>query len=124
MLRVTYRSNNSGGGWWLTTADWKALEERGWSVKWRRWLGSDAGEASKDFESLVDAVREWEGITKQDAADEGCNCCGPPHSFSAKNEKGEVEDHCSGDGVVQLLYPGTPETLREAAKRLSERAKQ
>lgn len=28
-MKVTYRSNNSGGDWWLSDADWKALEAYG-----------------------------------------------------------------------------------------------
>lgn len=31
---VTYRSNNSGGGWWLSADDWHALDEAGWNVHW------------------------------------------------------------------------------------------
>lgn len=31
---VKYRSNNSGGSWWLTTEDWKKLHDAGWVVHW------------------------------------------------------------------------------------------
>lgn len=31
---VEYSSNNSGGSWWLTPEDWKALEDNGWTVEW------------------------------------------------------------------------------------------
>lgn len=31
---VEYDSNNSGGSWWLSDEDWKALEDAGWTVMW------------------------------------------------------------------------------------------
>lgn len=31
---VEYDSNNSGGRWWLTDDDWRALEAAGWRVHW------------------------------------------------------------------------------------------
>lgn len=31
---IEYSSNNSGGRWWLTDAQWKALERAGWEVEW------------------------------------------------------------------------------------------
>lgn len=33
-MYVEYNSNNSGGHWWLTDDDWKALEKAGWIVEW------------------------------------------------------------------------------------------
>lgn len=92
MTKVTYSSNNSGGGWWLTDEDWHALEEAGWEVAWRkdmggytdedgRWLGALATEATRDGLSYNEAIREWESITRQCADDEGCPCCGQPHYF-------------------------------------------
>lgn len=33
-MYVEYRSNNSGGDWWLSDDDWKALERAGWVVRW------------------------------------------------------------------------------------------
>ena len=95
-MRVRYSSNNSGGEWWLNDKDWKALEAAGWEVKWfrdsairesgrydvmanarktGRWLGALAAEASKEFETPADAIREWEKITGKDAGEDGCSCC-------------------------------------------------
>lgn len=34
MNYVEYMSNNSGGHWWLTDQQWKALEKAGWIVAW------------------------------------------------------------------------------------------
>ena len=31
---LEYRSNNSGGSWWLSDDDWRALEKAGWIVHW------------------------------------------------------------------------------------------
>ena len=33
-MKIEYSSNNSGGSWWLTPADWRALEDAGWDVQW------------------------------------------------------------------------------------------
>ena len=33
-MYVEYSSNNSGGSWWLTDENWKALEDAGWMVHW------------------------------------------------------------------------------------------
>lgn len=92
-MKVRYKSNNSGGSWWLKDDDWKALEAAGWQVEWSkdeewkdadgvRWLGALAAAAvSPDVESVDVAIAEWERVTGQDAGAEGCNCCGSPHSF-------------------------------------------
>ena len=34
MFVVHYRSNNSGGSWWLSEENWDALEAGGWVVHW------------------------------------------------------------------------------------------
>ncbi len=163
MTRVEYSSNNSGGSWWLTDADWKALEDAGWTVVWGgqdfchskfgaflsrenrapntcaeeeckghrryqsyaeaiasgddgRWLGALAKEASKDFPSLADAIREWEQLTGKEASDNGCSCCGPPHSFSTTDEAGEWQ-YASGDEIVGCLYPRVAgKSMREIAE--------
>jgi hypothetical protein len=95
-MKIEYSSNNSGGRWWLSDDNWKALEASGWKVAWckdekpikigeytmknadenGRWIGALAKKASKDFENVGDAIREWEKITGLEASDEGCNCCG------------------------------------------------
>ncbi len=88
-MKITYSSNNSGGEWWLTTSDWRALEEAGWSVEWRDsdvW-GKKRGDrefattASVDRRSMGMAIAEFEDITEQNADDPGCPCCGQPHNF-------------------------------------------
>lgn len=99
---VRYRSNNSGGSWWLSTSDWEALEVGGWNVHWTgadsditygnrplekvarnkdSFLGAEAQSAAGVFDSVDDAIESFESITGQNAASIGCNCCGPPHSF-------------------------------------------
>ena len=79
-----------------------------------QWLGSAAREASKDFPTLKDAILEWEEVTGMDAADEGCNCCGPPHTFSTS----DPYEYVSGDGVVSVLFDTDGMSLREMAKKL------
>jgi len=94
---VEYYSNNSGGRWWLSDADWLALEAAGWKVNWHkdeehrllkagadgRWLGALAGSATKmGASSLKEAADEWERVTGKSATDAGCPCCGQPHRFT------------------------------------------
>lgn len=101
---VEYSSNNSGGYWWLTDEDWRKLEAAGWEVDWYgestsnfvvrsltsegRFLGALASSARRQALSLEMAIAEWQYITGQDPADEGCNCCGSPHSFYVYDSSG------------------------------------
>lgn len=75
-----------------------------------RWLGALATRASVEAEDMGTAIREFERITGQEASDEGCNCCGAPHSFSADGE------YLSGEDSLPYLFPGKtiPKSLREA----------
>ena len=88
---VEYSSNNSGGSFWLSDEDWKKLEEAGWEVNWEktRWLGALATGATRRGLSLKEAIKEWAEVTGQDPADEGCNCCGAPHSFTEYGPDGK-----------------------------------
>jgi hypothetical protein len=102
MAKIEYSSNNSGGSWWLSDEDWKALEAAGWDVEWvadeeedrlisvknDRWLGALATRASKETSDPQEAVREFERITGQNAGDIGCTCCGPPHDFTFEDDEG------------------------------------
>jgi hypothetical protein len=97
MGKVKYSSNNSGGSWWLSDEDWLNLEKAGWKVQWYRndphmkqwvdepdngrFLGALASNATREGLSLKMAIAEWEDITGESAYDEGCRCCGEPHSF-------------------------------------------
>jgi len=108
MGTLHYSSNNSGGSWWLSDDDWRALESAGWTVHWvrddasrgrswaradkdGRWLGTLATTAEKaDVVNPAEAVSEFERLTSQDAYAEGCNCCGPPHSFSFEGDDGST----------------------------------
>ena len=117
-MYVEYDSNNSGGSWWLKAKDWEALEAAGWIVHWvqprkdsfmgygrstesyenpltpherhpdAEWLGGVAMSAAKETDDLQSAVEEFERVTGQDASAQGCNCCGPPHSFTLYDDEG------------------------------------
>lgn len=78
-----------------------------------RWLGCLAREAHKEFDTIGEAIKEFEEVTGQDASDEGCNCCGAPHRFAWD------DDYCSGEGCLQYLFPDKeiPSSLREAIER-------
>lgn len=118
---VKYDSNNSGGHWWLSDEDWDKLAAAGWNVHWNghggrrpessysdplapvkdvgeRWLGARTGSAAKEFENPADAIAEFERVTGQDASAEGCNCCGPPHSFEYEDADGK---HYASAEVVE-----------------------
>lgn len=100
-MKVTYDSNNSGGHWWLKDDDWKALEKAGWVVHWKpeRWLGALATSAEIECETPQEAIRSFEAATGQNAADEGCNCCGAPHAFHWDDYRG----HVSGEECAATL---------------------
>ena len=100
---VEYSSNNSGGSWWLDDKDWYALEEAGWEVDWirnedrlfkdndpTRFLGALATSAKRYGLSLKMAKAEFEDITGANADDDGCSCCGQPHSFYAYDSEGNM----------------------------------
>ena len=137
---VEYSSNNSGGGWWLTDANWYDLEKVGWKVHWLkdetieifkpdsegRWLGALATKAHKDFPSVKDAIKEFEEITGQNVADEGCNCCGPPHTFywgrAISNYDGPSDaeyGYVSGEDILSIMYDNVPNSLRDATEQLN-----
>lgn len=105
MGTIEYSSNNSGGSWWLTDENWKALEAAGWKVDWvadrdpdkpsilapdsdGRWLGALAMRATKETDDPEAAISEWEQITGEDSTAEGCNCCGNPHDFTFDDGEG------------------------------------
>lgn len=133
-MLINYRSNNSGGRWWLTDDDWHKLEKAGWKVEWvakedhsssllssfnvdGRFLGALAKSASKEFETPGEAMREFEAITDQTVSDEGCNCCGAPHEFSWG--EGEKRGYASGNDCLEHLYKDVPTSLREACEKLN-----
>ena len=115
-MEIKYHTNNSGGSWWLKDKDWKSLEKGGWNVEWvkdsdnvfskgqERLLGALAHYASKDFEIVSDAITDFEELTGVDVSDDGCSCCGPPHSFNWKTNKGEYQ-YASGEELLEYMYP-------------------
>lgn len=124
--RVKYNSNNSGGNWWLKDEDWKKLEEAGWKVYWakdegksERWLGALATQAEKEFDTMKEAILEFEKVTGQCATDQGCNCCGEPHDFSYIKKDGS-HDYYDGTSVLNEFADSKEELLaRLLRSRLS-----
>lgn len=80
-----------------------------------RWLDALATKANKEFPDLASAIREWERVTGLTASEEGCNCCGPPHTFSG-HDAADQYHYASGDGIVDILYPNAPKSRRAAAE--------
>ncbi len=77
-MYVEYTSTNSGGSWWLTDEDWRALEAAGWVVAWQ------------SLENLYDQkgqyVRDPNGLPRLVPVGAGNSKFG---SLSKPNEDGE-----------------------------------
>lgn len=83
--------------------------------------------AWKDCPTIGDAIRDWEKVTGLDASDEGCNCCGAPHTFYWGRAVSDFEGddkteygYCSGETCLQYLYAKVPGSLREATEALND----
>jgi len=84
----------------------------------KRYMGAVATEASKTFPNARSAIDGFEQLTGMNAADEGCNCCGPPHSFTFTTPDGNSE-YASGDDVLGIMYERVP-SYRDAIRQLNE----
>lgn len=147
MILVEYDSNNSGGDWWLKDEDWEKLEKAGWLVQraGQEFVFNDKSNYLKDkdgfptftendkdatylnskyrqhawkkFETIQEAITEFEEITGANVSDEGCNCCGSPHSFNW-SEEGKKDDYnyASGEELLNYMYDNVPNSLRDACK--------
>jgi len=157
-MLVEYKSNNSGGSWWLKDEDWLNLDKAGWEVKWvskmtypkpdpkckdcngtgkvevrdysngrcfcaenfilsflgkdGRYSGALAQTATIECNSVKEALESFEKATGQSATDEGCNCCGPPHSFTWSSS-GCASDECNCKGPHKDYNYGSGESLSE-----------
>ena len=114
--------------------DWYKLEKAGWNVKWEkdnkrswqsepseRWLGALATVATKEFAHPRDAMIEFELLTGQKVTDEGCNCCGPPHTFSwEKQGDDDYDNYAGGSDCFQYLH-GTNIDHRAAIEMLKSK---
>ena len=104
-MKINYNSNNSGGSFWLSDEDWENLEDAGWVIDHTGDFGGIPTVASIEAETPAEAIRGFEKITKQDVSDEGCNCCGPPHSFSWDG------GYASGESILSILHPNKDTNL-------------
>src|SRR5207237_5139009 len=72
--------------------------------KYGRYIGNalavSCAKAGSDPDALV---AEWERLTGCNAGDEGCNCCGEPHSFTWHSPEGERK---SGSIEVRSRFTG------------------
>ena len=89
---VEYSHNNSGGRDWVTQDQYKELLSLGWKTTLD--FGDDyINDVEKEVEAYyIDeaqdiAIDEWETVTGQYVYAEGCECCGPPHSFHTREVK-------------------------------------
>jgi len=136
-LLIEYHSNNSGGNEWLTEQNWKDLKKAGWKlfsygnfvyINSNRAFGKDnlpkrkgvVGFPSygfKRFDSIGEALQEFEKITGSDVTAEGCNCCGAPHEFRWDG------GYCSGESCGEYLTSKdfTKYTKRELIEMLENK---
>ena len=78
-------------------------------VKGDRYLGAIATSAYFECDSMKEALQSFEKVTGMSVSEEGCNCCGPPHSFSGDGV------YCSGEECLGYLFDNAGQlTLREA----------
>lgn len=104
-IMVEYRSNNSGGSWWLDDKDWMALEKAWWYVYWwwycnsynnrrynsveevwnNRYLGALATSAIIKCSTIEEAIEIFENVTWHYNGERWCSCCWKPHSFYVVN---------------------------------------
>lgn len=126
--RIQYSANNSGGTWWLSLEDWKALEEAGWLVQWFDWEegrtedlrfpGTPAWYAWAPVGLTEDQAREaFTNVTGKDSWEEGCNCCAPPHGFYERDAK-------DADEWVRYAGPNGWNVELEAADEAAKKAAQ
>lgn len=85
--------------------------------------------AFKRFDSIQEAIREFEKLTKQDVTEEGCNCCGPPHEFKWSSSgcvtgtcdcNGPHKDYNWGSGEDLLEYIFPEKSTRKTKRQLLE----
>ena len=121
-MKIQYRTNNSGGSYWLNKRHWDALVADGWRIHDNGYSREphDATldcESDGEDESFLEAVTRWERATGMNASDEGCNCCGPPHTFQLADDGPGWESY-SGQSILMLKYPDGPTSLEDALKEI------
>ena len=105
--RLEYSSNNSGGEWWLTHKDWKAMDDHGWTVEWGgMWFCgsgmnmSTAGDPTYPFEPCADG-----------------KCTGHPRHLNYEEAVDACErGDCFLDAVATAAYiitTNSEQTIRE-----------
>ena len=92
---------------WTTDTQQEALEAAGWVVE------SDL-DCYLECASLLDGILSFEKATGIDSTDGDETSI---HTFYAPGES------VSGEEILQVLYPGSPKTLREALDLLSQKDK-
>lgn len=154
MIPVEYSTNNSGGSYWLDEKDWRGLQDAGWIVMDRdnavyeggNYLAgsnglptvskpadlSQAHYAFKNFKGISEALEEFERITGQNVSDEGCNCCGAPHSFTwgrdiivrLPKERLNEQDYNFASGEELLDYMYDPSSAHRTKRELLDLLKE
>ena len=84
---VEYDGNNSGGGDWLNDEDRSRLEAGGWRVL----KGGYTTKALRQGKRMNEIIEEFEKLANQNVRDEGCNCCGPPHTFLVWRDQNDID---------------------------------
>ena len=95
-----FDENNSGGSWWLNRKQYEALFKAGWTYKPSEWDLEHGHESEPflneegdtvpygwrhnlkgEFNSIDEAIDNFEEATNENYHAEGCPCCGPPFNI-------------------------------------------
>lgn len=82
-----------------------------------KFLDASATTAYKEFDTLADAIIDWEEATGMDASDAGCSCCGCPHTFRGGSE------YLSGSDCAFAVEGIRPMSVRQMARMLGKKKK-
>lgn len=114
MKYFQFSENNSGGSWWLTSADYRALLQTGdWGLESSTLDAMDEGRFDLEFylrhslvgrfEDYFAAADSWQAGTGQSLDAEGCECCGPPFSLYETHLDGEFVNNAAMRAGASLL---------------------
>ena len=90
MAYIEFSENNSGGSFWLNEKHYSDLIAAGWvgeGIVTDRYEGR---RLRKEGVSRRVALAEFQAITGEDPAEEGCECCGPPYIFYEYDDNGKM----------------------------------
>ena len=109
-MKFIFSENNSGGKWWLKRTQYESLFKSGWVYEPKEYQIKNGYDKKSfyetfftakldlfpevddvpygwrlnlvgEFNSMEDAIENWENTTGRDINEQGCSCCGNPFSI-------------------------------------------